>query len=41
MSQINGKKPIKKDDYEIRKFKEKYFEFYDDIKDHTRGVEDW
>lgn len=26
---------------ETKRFKEKYFEYYDDIKDHTRGVEDW
>ena len=37
MNNINNKKALN----ETKKFKEKYFEYYDDIKDHTRGVEDW
>lgn len=24
-----------------KKFKEKYFDYYDDIKDYTKGKEDW
>ena len=26
---------------ETKKFKQKYFEFYDDIKSHTHDVYDW
>lgn len=26
---------------EAKKFKEKYFEYYDDIKSHTHNVYDW
>ena len=36
-----NKKTTSKQINETKKFKEKYFEYYDDIKDHTRGVEDW
>ena len=25
----------------IKNFKQKYFDFYDDIKDYTNGKEDW
>lgn len=28
-------------DVNTKKFKEKYFDYYDDIKDYTRGKEDW
>ena len=28
-------------DANIKKFKEKYFDYYDDIKDYTKGKEDW
>ena len=36
------KKQIKKkNENEIKKFKEKYYEFYDDIKSHTHDVYDW
>ena len=31
----------KKAKQEAEKFKQKYFDFYDDIKDYTRGKEDW
>lgn len=34
-------KPIKKQDENTKNFKNKYFDFYDDIKDYTRGKEDW
>ena len=30
-----------KNNNEIQKFKDKYFSFYNDIKDYTRGKEDW
>ena len=33
------KKQQKKKD--TKKFKEKYFEFYDDVKSHTHDVYDW
>ena len=26
---------------DIKSFKQKYFDYYDDIKDYTRGKEDW
>lgn len=26
---------------DIKNFKQKYFDFYDDIKDYTNGKEDW
>ena len=31
----------KKVNQDIAKFKQKYFDFYDDIKDYTKGREDW
>ena len=37
--QKNTKKSQKNID--IEKFKQKYFDYYDDIKDYTRGKEDW
>ena len=39
----NKKNIIKKTQksIEIEKFKQKYFDYYDDIKDYTRGKEDW
>ena len=30
-----------KNEIDIQKFKDKYYSFYDDIKDYTRGKEDW
>lgn len=40
-----NKKDIKakstKNSENIAKFKQKYFDFYDDIKDYTNGKEDW
>ena len=38
--EVNNKKNNKNKN-EITKFKEQYFSFYDDIKDYTRGKEDW
>jgi hypothetical protein len=39
-TQINkNKKKLK--DAETEKFKQKYFEYYDDIKSHTHKVTDW
>lgn len=35
------KKPVVKTQDNVKIFKQKYFEFYDDIKDYTRGKEDW
>ena len=26
---------------DIKKFKQKYFDYYDDVKDYTKGKEDW
>lgn len=26
---------------DIKKFKQKYFDYYDDVKDFTKGKEDW
>lgn len=34
-----GKKPISKS--KAADFKRKYFDYYDDVKDHTKGKEDW
>lgn len=38
-----AKKPVNKLQQNIKSnaFKQKYFEFYDDIKDYTKGKEDW
>ena len=30
-----------KNDKETQKFKEKYFEYYDDVKSHTHKIVDW
>ena len=36
---MKNKSKIKKDN---QNYKQKYFEFYDDVKDHTKGFkEDW
>ena len=42
-SEKNKEKKLKdlKQNFEIKKFKQNYFDFYDDIKDYTRGKEDW
>ena len=37
-NEIKNKEKNKND---INKFKEQYFSYYDDIKDYTRGKEDW
>ncbi len=43
----NKQKPTKnktkstKNSENIAKFKQKYFDFYDDVKDYTKGKEDW
>ena len=37
----SGKRTKNKQLDEIKKFKEKYFDYYDDIKHYTRGKEDW
>ena len=34
-------KPIKNQNQSIEKFKRQYFDFYDDVKDYTKGKEDW
>ena len=36
---IEKKKKQKNND--TKKFKEKYFEYYDDVKSHTHNVFDW
>ena len=43
MKQNTNYKSIKKQQNkaQAKKFKEKYFEFYDDIKSHTHDVYDW
>lgn len=38
---INSKTKKQNVNTQIQKFKEQYFSFYDDIKDYTRGKEDW
>ena len=34
-------KKAKQKKNETKKFKEKYFEFYDDVKSHTHNIYDW
>ena len=34
-------KKTKQKKNETKKFKEKYFEFYDDVKSHTHNIYDW
>ena len=34
-------KPNKAEQQNIEKFKRQYFDFYDDVKDYTKGKEDW
>lgn len=42
MKKINKTDLIKKNDLEkTRKLKEKYFEYYDDVKSPTHKVTDW
>ena len=36
-----GNKNKKINENEINRLKEQYFSFYDDIKDYTKGKEDW
>ena len=38
--QKNDKKTIKKN-INTQKFKEKYFDYYDDVKSHTHKIVDW
>ena len=38
---VDNKQKIKKQQELIKSFKDKYFSYYDDIKDYTRGKEDW
>ena len=38
---VDNKQKIKKQQESIKNFKDKYFSYYDDIKDYTRGKEDW
>ena len=37
----NKKQQNEKQKQELAKLKQKYFDFYDDIKNHTNGYEDW
>ena len=37
--EVKNKKPVI--DLSTKKFKERYFDYYDDIKDYTKGKEDW
>ncbi len=39
MKPTNQKKT--KQQAEMKKFKEKYFEYYDDVKSHTHKIYDW
>ena len=41
IEQTEEEKKIKKAKANTKKFKEKYFDFYDDIKHYTKGEEDW
>lgn len=34
-------KKTKKQKEELKKFKDKYFEYYDDVKSHTHKIYDW
>lgn len=38
---VNNKEKKKSAASKIEKFKRQYFEYYDDIKDYTKGKEDW
>ena len=38
---MTEKEKLKKKIEETKKFKEKYFEFYDDVKTHTVSKYDW
>ena len=41
--ELSKKDKVKKEQQlrAIKQFKDKYFYYYDDIKDYTRGKEDW
>ena len=38
---VSKTKPNKNEKQNIEKFKRQYFDFYDDVKDYTKGKEDW
>ena len=39
--QINRQKSVSSAKSKAADFKRKYYDYYDDVKDHTKGREDW